>query len=224
MSFSVQAEIVENGQLKKNAQMEKKIDELQRMYKFKTMKEIISECKPLWGDYPENEGLHPSARKENKGVAPKGVATKAFKEDEGTDKRPSQSGLLGTSVVLPTDSLFDIEDVIVRVEKEGGKLNQRDKKNLRKKLKKSIKNIKKNHPELRQAGDEDDDEDDAEDEEKPKGKGGAKAKAAEVKQATQAAPAAEVVQAPVEPVKSKESLGIVLDNGELIFPPKDPYE
>ena len=63
-----------------------------------------------------------------------------------------------------------------------------------------------------------------EDEEKPKGKGGAKAKAAEVKKATQAAPAAEVVQAPVEPVKSKESLGIVLDNGELIFPPKDPYE
>lgn len=202
--------------------MERKIDELQRMYKFKTMKEIIHECKPLWGDYPENEGLHPSAKKETKS-APKGIPTKAFKEDEGARKASGVSGLLGTSVVLPTDELFDIDDIVTRVEKDAGKLNQRDKKNLRKKLKKSLKTIKKNHPELRQAGDEEDDDDDHDDDEKPKGKDVVKAKAGAAKEATQAAPAAPAVQE-AAPQKPKEDLGIRLENGQVVYVPTDPYE
>lgn len=186
------------------------------------MKEIIHECKPLWGDYPENEGLHPSAKKETKS-APKGVPTKAFKEDEGGRKASGVAGLLGTSVVLPTDQLFEIDDIVSQVEKEAGKLNQRDKKNLRKKLKKSLKTIKKNHPELRQAGDEDDDDDDQEEDEKPKGKDAGKAKAAAAKEPTQAAAAAPAVPE-AAPQKPKEDFGIKLENGQVIYVPSDPYE
>lgn len=114
-------DIVESGQLKRSPKHEEKIRELQDIFSIISFTDIIRECKIEWGE-------DISSRTANVG-------------DLQTNKRKN------TEISqIDFDEGFDPDTEYERIIKENGnKMNRKDKKNLRKKLKKKASRMRKRY-------------------------------------------------------------------------------
>ncbi len=136
---------MESGEIKRDPRLEEKIHKLHRVFNLKSVRQIIEECKQNWkGEQtPPNKAL--SELKETNDPAAD-LVSKAF-----------QAGLQEGSFSATTAYKKILEE-------NGENMNQKDKKNLRKKLKRKQKKIKKLNPDF--AHDQPDPSD-AEDQEEP---------------------------------------------------------
>lgn len=125
-------EIVELGQLKRNPELESKIKILHEVYKLKSIPEIIAECKPDWEIAAKAAGnpleiVKDSAKKQN-------------------NKAPAVKTLEDCIQMPDNEEDFDAKQEYDRIiNDKSNQINQRDKKNLLKKLKRKEKKIKKKY-------------------------------------------------------------------------------
>lgn len=119
-------QIVESGSLKRSPKYEAKIKELADKFDIQTFKDVIEECKPEWGE-----------------------GTKVTKQADSPVKEPvPEYKKRKPSTVMTMDEQlhFDADAEYNRIiEKEGDKMNGRDKKNLKKRLKKKARKLKKKY-------------------------------------------------------------------------------
>jgi len=145
-------EIVELGQLKRNPELEGKVKILKEKYGFKSITEIINECKPSWT------------------AAAGGTANPLRKGDESstrmeTESTQRSSATLKNGYKLPSGE-FDAQVIFQEeIKAHGDNMNKRDKKNLMKKLKrkekkqnKGKKNTRKNTEDDGKSSDEEKEE------------------------------------------------------------------
>lgn len=111
---------MESGQLKRSPKYEAKIAELIEKFDIQTFKDIIQECKPQWGETKVTEQI----KDKNPGKSAVSV------------KQPEPQRKTSENMTLEEQLHFDPDVEYDRIiEAEGEKMNGRDRKNLKKKLK-----------------------------------------------------------------------------------------